>query len=56
MNEKNKNIKDSLDEFLGEDKEKCTGNECIIKGDKSLIEVVTKKRIITEDGRQLLLN
>jgi hypothetical protein len=31
----------------------CTSGVCIIKGDKSIIERINKK-IITEDGRQLL--
>jgi hypothetical protein len=31
----------------------CSSGVCIIKGDKSLIERINKK-IITEDGRQLL--
>lgn len=32
----------------------CSSGVCIIKGDKSLIERINKK-IITEDGRQLLI-
>ena len=32
----------------------CTSNECVIKNDKSLVERINKK-IITEDGRELLL-
>jgi hypothetical protein len=31
----------------------CTSGVCIIKGDKSIVERINKK-IITEDGRQLL--
>jgi hypothetical protein len=31
----------------------CSSGVCVIKGDKSLIERINKK-IITEDGRQLL--
>jgi hypothetical protein len=31
----------------------CSTGVCVIKGDKSLIERINKK-IITEDGRQLL--
>jgi hypothetical protein len=31
----------------------CSSGVCIIKGDKSLVERINKK-IITEDGRQLL--
>jgi hypothetical protein len=49
---KEKNINDNLDAFLGE--EGCTGDKCVIKGDKSIVEVV-KKKIVTEDGRQLLI-
>jgi hypothetical protein len=49
---KDKNIDDKLDAFLGN--EDCTGDKCIIKGDKSIVEVVRKK-IVTEDGRQLLI-
>lgn len=49
---KEKNINDNLDAFLGE--ESCTGDKCVIKGDKSIVEVV-KKKIVTEDGRQLLI-
>lgn len=54
----NKNIKDSVNSFLGEDKNKeqemdCSSGTCVIKGDKSLVERINKT-IITEDGRQLL--
>lgn len=31
----------------------CSSGVCVIKGDKSLVERINKK-IITEDGRQLL--
>jgi hypothetical protein len=31
----------------------CSSGVCIIKGDKSIVERINKK-IITEDGRQLL--
>jgi len=31
----------------------CSSGTCVIKGDKSLVERINKK-IITEDGRQLL--
>jgi hypothetical protein len=40
-----------LDEFLGKEEE---SNDKKIKQDKSLIERIDKK-IITEDGRQLLM-
>lgn len=54
----NKNIKDSVNSFLGEDNKKeqemdCSSGTCVIKGDKSLVERINKT-IITEDGRQLL--
>ena len=32
----------------------CSTGVCIIKGDKSIVERINKK-IITEDGRQLLI-
>jgi hypothetical protein len=31
----------------------CSSGVCVVKGDKSLVERINKK-IITEDGRQLL--
>lgn len=57
MDDKNK-IKDSVNTFLENDKTKeqemdCSSGTCVIKGDKSLVERINKK-IITEDGRQLL--
>jgi hypothetical protein len=57
-NEQPKNKLDkSLDGFLGEESNNqdldCSSGVCVIKGDKSLIERINKK-IITEDGRQLL--
>jgi hypothetical protein len=44
-----------LDNFLGKKQEEmeCNDETCMIKSDKSIIERVNKK-IITEDGRQLL--
>lgn len=52
-----KNLDKALDGFLNsEDKDSnldCSSGVCIIKGDKSLVERINKK-IITEDGRQLL--
>jgi hypothetical protein len=52
-----KDVNPSLDKFLNaEDKNQdldCSTGTCVIKGDKSLIERINKK-IITEDGRQLL--
>lgn len=57
-----KNLKKGLNNFLtDEEKEKlaeeqemdCSSGTCVIKDDKSLVERINKK-IITEDGRQLL--
>jgi hypothetical protein len=54
-----KNIKDSVNSFLGEDEKAleqemdCSSGTCVIKSDKSLVERINKT-IITEDGRQLL--
>jgi len=59
---KNKDKKDNsesltkaLDNILeiNNDEMDCSSGVCVIKGDKSLIERINKK-IITEDGRQLL--
>lgn len=45
----------ALDGILGTEGEEmdCSSGVCVIKGDKSLVERINKK-IITEDGRQLL--
>jgi hypothetical protein len=45
----------SLDSFLDSQNPDmdCSSGVCVIKGDKSLVERINKK-IITEDGRQLL--
>lgn len=52
--EENKKIKNSVDTFLENEQElDCSSGTCVIKGDKSLVERINKK-IITEDGRQLL--
>lgn len=59
--EKNQNITDksealkkALDNMLEQNENlDCTSGVCVIKGDKSLVERINKK-IITEDGRQLL--
>ena len=57
-----KNLKKGLDNFLtDEEKQKqlenqemdCSSGTCVIKDDKSIVERINKK-IITEDGRQLL--
>ena len=60
-NEKNKEVKKDLETalegFLGTEGQNpdmdCSSGVCVIKGDKSLVERINKK-IITEDGRQLL--
>lgn len=56
-NEENKKkLEKNLDEFLKNNKieeQDCNDEGCIIKTDKSLVERINKK-IITEDGRQLL--
>ena len=50
----------AIDNFLAQTNEAnqdpnldCSSGVCVIKGDKSLVERINKK-IITEDGRQLL--
>jgi hypothetical protein len=54
---KNEGLDSALDGFLGAQNQDpnmdCSSGVCVIKGDKSLIERINKK-IITEDGRQLL--
>lgn len=50
-----KELDTTLDSFLGEEnQEQCEDYECIIKTDKSLVERINKK-IVTDDGRQLLM-
>jgi hypothetical protein len=54
----NKNkLNSNLDSFLNQENQDpnmdCSSGVCVIKGDKSLVERINKK-IITEDGRQLL--
>lgn len=62
-----KDLKKMMDDFLQENPVKtpvqattqsddmdCSSGVCIIKGDKSVLERINKK-IITEDGRQLLI-
>lgn len=57
--EKNKNseaLNKALDAMLENNQDPnmdCSSGVCVIKGDKSLVERINKK-IITEDGRQLL--
>ena len=59
-NKNGKDLSSGLDQFLGQDpqneqsQEECTTEECLIKTDKSIVERVNKK-IITDDGRQLLM-
>ncbi len=52
---KPKDLNKFMDEYLNNDQENldCSSGVCVIKGDKSLVERINKK-IITEDGRQLL--
>ena len=56
-NDKKKNLEKNLEEFLKNENQNqnmdCNDEGCIIKSDKSLVERINKK-IITEDGRQLL--
>ena len=55
---KNNKLDNVLDSFLNTENQDqnldCSSGVCVIKGDKSLIERINKK-IITEDGRQLLI-
>lgn len=57
-NKKENKLDQELDNFLGTPAPKqddCNGDlECMIKTDKSLVERINKK-IITDDGRQLLM-
>ena len=57
-NKNEKDLNQELDNFLGAPTPKqddCNGDrECMIKTDKSLVERINKK-IITDDGRQLLM-
>lgn len=54
---KENNLNKVLDGYLNTENQDpnldCSSGVCVIKGDKSLIERINKK-IITEDGRQLL--
>jgi hypothetical protein len=53
MNNTNKkDLEKQLDEFLNQNE--CENNECKIQEPKDLVERINKK-IITEDGRQLLI-
>jgi len=59
MSNKKEKLFDELDEFLAQNENndgttiECTDDVCVIKHDKSLIEVMNKK-VVTQDGRQLL--
>lgn len=57
IDNKNEKLDKALEGFLNtENKDSnldCSSGVCVIKGDKSLVERINKK-IITEDGRQLL--
>ncbi len=61
-NNNQKDLKLAMDSYLGQQppvtestpEMDCTSGVCVIKGDKSLVEKINKK-IITEDGRQLLI-
>jgi hypothetical protein len=53
---KSDDLNKSIDEYLNNTQDSnldCSSGVCVIKGDKSLVERINKK-IITEDGRQLL--
>jgi len=50
--EKDTKLENNLDAFLNDTE--CKENECKIKEPKELVERINKK-IITEDGRQLLI-
>lgn len=58
-NPNDKKLNTALDSFLNNGNTTpnpdmdCSSGVCVIKGDKSLVERINKK-IITEDGRQLL--
>lgn len=55
MEEKDKNIEKELDNFLDNGSEECTDEEiCKIPRKDGLIERVNK-RLITDDGRELLM-
>ena len=53
--ETNKELNKALEGYLNTENQDmdCSSGVCVIKGDKSLVERINKK-IITEDGRQLL--
>lgn len=57
IDNKNEKLDKALEGFLNTENQDpnldCSSGVCVIKGDKSLVERINKK-IITEDGRQLL--
>lgn len=58
-NKNNKDLNQGLDNYLGNEQQpqqdNCNGDkECMIKTNKGLVEKINKK-IVTEDGRQLLM-
>ena len=50
---KPQNLDQNLDKFLNTENKEQNADVSVTKGDKSLVERINKK-IITEDGRQLL--
>jgi len=53
----NKNVKKAIDDFMLDNEENQNenkNNNVVIKQDKSIVERINKK-VITEDGRQLLI-
>lgn len=58
----NQDVKNAIDGYLGAESTldetnqemDCSSGVCVIKNDKSILERINKK-IITEDGRQLLI-
>jgi hypothetical protein len=54
MDSKDSNLTPALDEFLGlESQENELNEEKVVRQDRSILEKINKK-VITEDGRQLL--
>jgi hypothetical protein len=57
LDQKNKDLNKVLDGYLNTENQNpnmdCSSGVCVLKGDKSILERINKK-IITEDGRQLL--
>lgn len=57
-NKRNDQLENGLNDFLGRENKDpnldCSSGVCVIKKDKSIVEVINKK-IIIEDGRQLLI-